>query len=71
MSKSKIFKIGDIIVARYPHHSEWPERRIIGYDGDGYLWEYPDLPSSDSNVFSSLCSTDSKFEFWILKSCGN
>lgn len=36
--------------------------RILEIDNDGYLWEYPELPSSEKNKFHSCNSSDPFFE---------
>lgn len=58
-----MFKAGDIII------NKEVERRIVECLIDGtYLWEYPDLPEGEQNLFWSGNSNDPYLENqWRLK----
>ena len=58
------FKKGDIIISKnFPN----VEREIVDKDGKGYLWQYPDMPKGEFNLYTSLNSNDPSMEFWELK----
>lgn len=62
-----MYKKGDIIVCTMKCNIG-VVRRILQSMNDGtYLWEYPDLPEGDDNVFWSGNSSDPKLEYgWSL-----
>ena len=59
------YEIGDILVPKFDRHKNiWPERIILGYDGnEAYLWSYV----GDDEVFSSRTSSDILLDYYWQK----